>query len=588
MVASPEALGPSVGPIPARSFDAHPATPEKELDRHIQRLAEHAKEFARLSIDRKIELLKDIQRRMHEVSSDWVAAACRAKGLSMDAPVSGEEWIAGPALTLRNIRFFIRSLGEIRDRGVPVLESKRIRDLAHGAVSIRVTPYDAFDAALYGGISAETWLMPGIGRSEVPGHQASFYKKRDPEGGVSLVLGAGNVASIPPMDVLYKMFVDGNVCILKMNPVNEYLGPFFERAFKTLVDLGYLAVVYGGAEVGSYLCYHPAIADVHITGSDKTHDVIVWGPPGPEREDRKRRNDPLLKKPITSELGNVSPVLVVPGPYTDDELSSMAVNIAGMVVNNGSFNCNAAKMLVTPKGWKGRDTLLRKLSDVLAGVPPRKAYYPGAFQRYEALTTGHSDVRKIGKGTDQALPWTLVLGLDANDAEERNFCTEPFCAILSEVSIGADDPLEFISAAVPFANDRIWGTLSGMLFVHPKLEADPATRDAVEGAIRDLKYGTVAVNAWPALAYALCSTPWGGHPSATLADIQSGLGWVHNSVMLEDIEKCVIRAPLKPMPKHVYFPGFKTLHQLGRRLVSFEASPSWLKVPGLAAAALGG
>ena len=113
-----------------------------------------------------------------------------------------------------------------------MLADKRIRDLAHGAVGIKVAPYDGFDGALYGGITGETRLKTGIGRGEVSAHQASFYKKKDPEGGVSLVLGAGNVASIPPMDVLYKMFVDGNVVILKMNPVNEYLGPVLERAFK--------------------------------------------------------------------------------------------------------------------------------------------------------------------------------------------------------------------------------------------------------------------------------------------------------------------------------------------------------------------
>ncbi len=551
-------------------------------------LREHAREFARLSVGQKLDLLHDIGRRTRDAASDWVHAACTAKGIPADAPVAGEEWIAGPGLTLRNIRFLIRSLGEIRQRGVPVIEDKRVADLPHGAVSVKVTPYDGYDAALYGGIVAETWLATGIRRTDISSHQASFYKKKDPEGGVSLVLGAGNVASIPPMDVLYKMFVDGNVCILKMNPVNEYLGPFIERAFKPLIDKGYLAVVYGGAEVGAYLAHHELVDDLHITGSDKTHDVIVWGPPGPEREDRKRRNDPLLKKPITSELGNVSPVLVLPGPYTDDEIGSMAANVAGMVCNNGSFNCNAAKMLVVPKGWDRRELFVRKLSEILAHVPPRKAYYPGAFQRFEALTDGHADVRKIGQVTSQTLPWTLVLGLDPEDRQEKNFTNEPFCSILSEVAIGSMDPLAFIEAAVPFANDRLWGTLSAMLFVHPTLQADSGTNPAIEGAIRDLRYGTVAVNVWPALAYALCSTPWGGHPSATLSDIQSGLGWVHNTVMLEDIEKCVVRAPLKPKPKHVYFPGHKTLHTLGRRLVAFEAEPSWLKVPGLALAALGG
>ena len=583
-----EAFGPSAGPIPARAFDAHPETPTADLDKKLAKLKDHAKEFARLSVGKKIELLEEIHRATYQVSTDWVRAACNAKGISIDAPVSGEEWIAGPALTLRNIRFLIRSLKEIADGGVPELGEKRLRTLRHGAVAVRVTPYDAFDGALYGGVSGETWLKSGITATDVQNHQASFYKKKDPEGGVSLVLGAGNVASIPPMDIVYKMFVDGHVCILKMNPVNEYLGPFFERAFKTLIDKGYLAIVYGGAEVGSYLCYHKAVDDVHITGSDKTHDVIVWGPPGPERDDRKRRNDPILKKPITSELGNVSPVLVVPGPYTDDELSSMAENVAGMITNNGSFNCNAAKLLVTPKGWDKRDAFLQKVGAVLAQVKTRKAYYPGAFQRYESLTTGHSDVRKIGTGTDQNLPWTLVAGLDADDPKEKNFFTEPFCAILSETSVGSSDPLDFIAKAVPFANDRVWGTLNAMLFVHPKTESDPTTKAAVDGALRDLRYGTVAINAWPALAYAFCSTPWGGHPSATLADIQSGLGWVHNTVMLEDIEKCVIHAPLRPMPKQVYFATHKTVHQLGQRLVAFEASPSWLKVPGLAVAALRG
>ena len=583
-----EAFGPSAGPIPARSFDAQPATPTQDLDKKLAKLRDHAREFARLSVSKKIELLEEVYRGTNQVAADWVRAACNAKGIATDAPVSGEEWIAGPALTLRNIRFLIRSLREIGERGVPELAEKRLRTLPHGAVAVRVAPYDAFDGALYGGVSGETWLRSGITANEISNHPASFYKKRDPEGGVSLVLGAGNVDSIPPMDVVYKMFVDGNVCILKMNPVNEYLGPFFERAFKTLIDKGYLAIVYGGGDVGSYLCYHKDVDDVHITGSDKTHDLIVWGPPGSARDDRKRRNDPVLKKPITSELGNVSPVLIVPGPYTDDELSSMAENVAGMITNNASFNCNAAKLLITPKGWDKRDAFLKKVGAVLALVKPRKAYYPGAFQRYESLTVGHSDVRKIGAGTEQNLPWTLVAGLDADDPEEKNFFTEPFCSILSETSVASNDPLDFITKAVGFANDRVWGTLNAMLFAHPKLESDPTLRTALDGALRDLKYGTVAINAWPALGYAFCSTPWGGHPSATLSDIQSGLGWVHNSVMLEDIEKCVIRAPLKPMPKQVYFATHKTLHQLGERLVAFEGSPSWLKVPGLAVAALRG
>src|SRR6185436_19372306 len=118
--------------------------------------------------------------------------------------------------------------------------------------------------------------------------------------------------------------------------------------------------------------------------------LIVWGPPGPERERRMRENDPLLKKPITSELGNVSPVVIVPGRWSDAELWFQARSVASMVVNNGSFNCNAAKIIVTSEKWAQRDTFRKLVAKALAEVPPRKAYYPGAQDRYKTLTEGRA------------------------------------------------------------------------------------------------------------------------------------------------------------------------------------------------------
>ena len=60
---------------------------------------------------------------------------------------------------------------------------------------------------------------------------------------------------------------------------------------------------------------HPLVGDVHVTGSDKTHDAIVFGA-GEEGARRKAANDPVLTKPVSCELGNVSPVVVVPGVWT--------------------------------------------------------------------------------------------------------------------------------------------------------------------------------------------------------------------------------------------------------------------------------
>src|SRR3954451_21508143 len=167
-----------------------------------------------------------------------------------------------------------------------------------------------------------------------------------------------------------------------MNPVNAHVGPFVERAFHAAVDKGLLQVCYGGADVGSYLVEHPEVDEIHITGSDKTHDMMVWGPPGPDREARKSRKEPLLKKEITSELGNVTPVIVVPGPYTDAEIDWQGQSIAGSMANNASFNCNSPKMLVASGAWDGRVKLRDALARGLERVPSRKAYYPGAEQRW--------------------------------------------------------------------------------------------------------------------------------------------------------------------------------------------------------------
>jgi aldehyde dehydrogenase (NAD(P)+) len=405
--------------------------------------------------------------------------------------------------------------------------------------------------------------------------QASFYKRRDPEGRVALVLGAGNVASIPVLDVIYKSFVDGAVCLLKMSPVNAYLGPFFELALAPLISRGFLRIAYGGAEVGAFLVQHAAVDELHITGSAETHDRIVWGAPGAAREARKKAGNPQFAKPVTSELGNVSPVLVVPGKYSDAELSAMARGITGMVVQNASFNCNAAKMLVTPRGFAQRTALLDRVQAELAKVAPRRAYYPGAGERYASLTQGAEHVTRIGDAKAGELPWTLISELDPH-SNAPQFTVEPFCSIISEVSVGSADPVEFLASATAFANERLWGTLNAMLYVTPQTERDVTLSAALDRSIAELRYGTVAVNQWPASAYALGTAPWGGHPSATLADVQSGLGWVHNSLLLEQVEKTVQRGPLRVFPAPAYFPGHRSLHRLGRALVDFEGAPSAL------------
>jgi aldehyde dehydrogenase (NAD(P)+) len=169
------------------------------------------------------------------------------------------------------------------------------------------------------------------------------------------VLGAGNISGIPTEDVLSKLFNEGKACVLKLSPVNAYLGPFLERAFVGAIREGYLAVVYGGPDEGTYLARHAGVDEVHLTGGEETYNRVVWGAPGPEREARKRDNRPVLAKPVTAELGGVAPVIVVPGPYSAKELAYQAEDVASGLTFNASFDCNANRVVVLPRGWSRRD-----------------------------------------------------------------------------------------------------------------------------------------------------------------------------------------------------------------------------------------
>jgi aldehyde dehydrogenase (NAD(P)+) len=559
-----------------------------QLDAQLTRLKDQAGPYARLSVRQRRALLHEMKEGVVAVAEEWVRKACQYKGIDFHGPLAGEEWLAGPFITVRNFRLLEDALAQVESRGQPEIPDGWIRERPNGGLAVRVFPTGAMDKMLFAGISAEVYLTPGITAAQMRERQALFYKRPDHTGKVSLVLGAGNVSSIPPTDVASKLFLEGKVCILKMNPVNAYVGPLLERAFKDLIDKGYLAICYGGAEVGRYLVEHAAVDEVHITGSDKTHDAMVWGPPGPERAERMARNEPLLKKEITSELGNVSPVIVVPGPYKASELEFQAQNIAGAVTNNGSFNCNAAKLLVQPKGWGPREALLSGIEKTLRSAPLRQAYYPGAADRYAKFTEGRAKVVKVGTPREGELPWTLIPDVDASKTDDVIFREEPFCSILSETAVGSDDPVAFLREAVKFVNGKVWGTLNATVIVHPHTLRDRAAREAVEQAIEDLRYGAIGVNLWPASIFALGSAPWGGAPGSPLTDIQSGRGWVHNSFMIEDIEKCVARAPLTMFPKPLWFPGHRTANEVGQRLVQLERNADWLKLPGVALNAMRG
>ena len=560
-------------PEPPSSIEA---TPLSACDAIAERLHAAKDRWAALPIPKRIAALRACIDGMGTVGEAWTHMACKAKGHAAGSVGEGEEWLAGVMPVVRNLRLLIEAL---EADGQPKLPKTWRR--SDGQWVAQVFPTNLMDKALFTGHSAEIWIEPG----EKP-TQGRIYRERDTTGGVSLVLGAGNQASIGPMDVLYKLFVENEVAILKMNPVNDYLGPFIEQAFKPLVELDAFAVVYGGAEVGAHLCKHALVDTIHITGSAATHDVIIWGP-GSEEEvaARKERGEKALDKPITSELGCVTPVIIVPGPWSDAEIDFQARHVTSMVTHNASFNCNAGKVVVIPGGWDKKERFLSRLRHHLSRAPLRKAYYPGAQDRYDAFLEKYPDAEMLGERSDTVVPWTLIPAVKPGDSGYA-LTHEAFCGVLALTEIDASTPEDFLRKAVPFCNDTLWGTLSCTVLIHPKTEKAHAA--AFDRAIADLRYGGIGVNAWSGVVYGLVVTTWGAFPGHTLEDIRSGIGVVHNTFLLDHPQKSIVRAPFIIRPTPAWFFDHGNLPGLGKKLSSFEASPSWLKVAAVAAQALRG
>ena len=278
----------------------------------------------------------------------------------------------------------------------------------------------------------------------------------------------------------------------------------------------------------------------------------------------------------------------MPGPYRRGELAFQAASIAGAFTSNAAFNCCTPRVIVTARGWSDRGPFLDSLMAALRNAAPRRAYYPGAGDRWNALARGRTRLQPPGELRGDESPWTLLPALDATDPEEPAFRREAFCAILSETEVASDDPVEFLERSVEFVNNRLWGTLSADLVVHPRLFKDPRTAEAVNRALDRLRYGVVTVNSWTGQAFVQGSPPWGAYPGSVPQDIQSGTGWVHNTSMLEGIEKVVLRHPLTLNPKPATFPGHRTADRLMRRMTGLEAQPRWRHVPGVIAAAVRG
>jgi aldehyde dehydrogenase (NAD(P)+) len=242
--------------------------------------------------------------------------------------------------------------------------------------------------------------------------------------------------------------------------------------------------------------------------------------------------------------------------------------------------------------WPQKDRFVRELARAMDRAPAREAYYPGSDERMARVREHYPDAHPVGRGGSR----TLVLEVPPEKSEYA--LTEEFFAPALGITELPGQAAAFLRAAVELANERFAGTLGVNLLVDPATQRELGI--ALEEAIADLRYGTVAVNAWTGVGYLTAQASWGAFPGHTIDDVQSGIGVVHNALLLDDTERTVVRGPFRPAPRSLlrrelslapkppWFTNNRTAATTGRLLTRFAAAPSWSKLPAIFASALRG
>jgi hypothetical protein len=560
------------------------------LDLALEDLRSGAPAWADLPLRAKIAMLETLPPRIADVAPRMAAAATEAKGIPSTSAWVAEEWTINIWVFVQAINTQILALKRVLAGHEPV-NADAVHTRPDGQVVVDVFPATGYDRLLLNGYTAQVWIEPGVSAEQARAEAAALYRgtdPRDPE--VCLVLGAGNLGAITALDIIDQLYIRGNVCAVKMNPVNEYLGPFYEHIFSEFISHGWLRLLYGGADVGGYLAHHPKVDTVHMTGSAATYDAIVWGTDD-QAASRKANNTPLLGKPITGELGGVSPFIVVPGDWGPRDLRFQAEHIATTKLINSGHNCNATQVLVLSQDWPLADKLIAELRAVISNAEPRPSYYPRSEEKIATACRGMSGTEFLGGDHTRA----LITDVDAHSGASI-LTDEVFAGVLGVVRLPGKTVEQFLHNAVEFANDVLPGNLGAVITIDPKTRKQNA--QAFDDAVAHLRYGAIGVNAWTGMAFAL--TTWGAFPGNTAQDIGSGTGVVHNTYMLPRPQKAVVEIPFRPAPrslfsgeltlspKPVFFITNKRAETTTRRLLQFLVHRNPIALPRIFLSALRG
>ena len=530
-----------------------------ELDRNITTLRLNSSELAKISNEELVLLLKKTIQNIHSISYYWATLSAEKKGI-LQKHKEGEEWLGGPFVSILTLQYYIDYLEKNQKLDVNKFDETKN--------SYKVFPNKFIEKLTFPLLNAEIRFSKSMNFEQINEYRGFKQRIGTGKGSVTLVLGAGNVSSIPLLDTIFHLVANRSSILLKLNPVNDYLNPVFQKVFHELIERGFISVINGGIPTAKYLAGHRSIDSIHLTGSNYTYEDIVYGRVLNDKERKLSFLNKLNKKPIFTELGNVTPIIIHPGKWTNAELKFQARKIVTAKLNNSGFNCIAAQVVVLPKGWRSNDKLKKYIKHYLNKIGDTTSYYPGAVESLKDLQNN-----KNYEQINEQYCSTPFMISDLNN--EENFSVEEvWNSTLFFKEIEYTDYESFANNSINYVNNELWGNLGATVLI--KDSKKKRNLELVENYKNNLNYGTIAINEWAAIAFIIPTMPWGGYPGNKDNDIQSGQGFVHNSFFFESPLKGIVETNFR-FSKFIDPPWFvnnRKAHRLFKNLTYYQANNS--------------
>ena len=530
-----------------------------DIDRNISKLRVNSSEFLNLDKTNLISMLEQVIDNIKTISYYWASLSSEKKG-HLTKSKEGEEWIGGPFSCIYALQYFIEYLQD--EDGLD------INNFDETNKSYKVFPTKNIEKLLFPFLEGEIRFGKNLNFDQINEYRGFANRFNNNKAKITLVLGAGNVSSIPVLDALFHMIAYKSVIYIKLNPVNDYLLPIFTQVFEPFISRGFMIITEGDMEASKYLTEHDGFQHTHLTGSNYTYESIVYGKTLSDKERSLKTLPKINKKPITTELGNVTPIIVHPGNWSRSEIRHQAKKIVTAKLNNSGFNCIAAQVIVLPKDWKHTKKLKADIKNYLKKIGDTTSYYPGAIENLNNLN-GSNNYEQINN-----LSCSTPFLISNLDLEHEYGSKEVWSTALYFKEISYNSYEDFCTNSVNYVNNELWGNLGVSVLI--KNYKKKKNEKILSSYVENLKYGTVAINEWSALGFVIPSLPWGGYPGNKDNDIQSGQGYVHNSFLFESPQKGIIYSKfrLSRLIDPPWFVTNKKAHRIFKNLTYYQATKS--------------